>query len=193
MLNRTSVTNHLPKQAADPATFSVVVMPVSGMLPSSVSVLEADDWDGGDPCTRIQAQLSDYADDELNDPQQRFVESHLSNCPKCAAMLNAIFETDDVLLREWRENSPLPSSLDRSRALDNIMDALPSLPESQSVFAPKRTHARARWMRFSTGIAGCAALFAMLYSSYRLGYEQGLKRPPSISASSDSHASLEFP
>ncbi len=192
MLNRHKVTGNLPAQAADNTTFSVV-MPTSGMSPSSVSVLEADDVDGGDPCTRIQMQLSDYADDELNTPQQRFVESHLSNCPKCAAMLNAIFETDDLLLREWRDDSPLPSSLDRNRTLDNIMDALPPLPETQPVFAPKRLHARARWMRFSTGIAGCVALFAMLYSSYRLGYEHALRRSPSVSTSSVSRASLEIP
>lgn len=192
MLNRKQVTDNLPTQAGDNATFSVVVMPTPGMSPSSVSVLETDDWDGGSPCARIQMQLSDYADDELDTPQQRFVESHLSNCPKCAAMLNAIFETDDVLLREWRDDSPLPSSLDRNRALDNIMDALPPLPVSQPVFSPKRIHARARWMRFSTGIAGCIALFAMLYSSYRLGYEHGLRRPPSVAASPASF-SLESP
>ena len=192
MLNRYHITNNQPATAGEPTTFAVA-LPTSGLSPSSISVLESDDWDGGDPCATIQAQLSNYADDELNDPQRRGVESHLSGCPKCAAMLNAIFETDDLLLREWRDDSPLPSSFDRHRAIDNIMDALPPLPETQPVFAPKRTHARARWMRFSTGIAGCLALFAMLYSSYRLGYEHGLKRPPSFSTSSASHTPLELP
>ncbi len=183
MLNRHKVTENLPTQAADNATFTVVVSPVMSSA-SSVSILEADDVDGGDPCAYVRTQLSDYADDELNPSQARFVESHLSDCPKCAEMLNAIFQTDDLLLREWRDDSPLPSSLQRNRAIDNIIDALPPVPETQPIFSSKRRHARARWMRFSTGIAGCAAFFAMLYSSYRLGYEHALKRPYTASSPS---------
>ena len=181
MLNRHQVTNNLPTQAADNATFTVVVS--SDMSPtSSISVLEADDVDGGDPCAYVRTQLSDYADDELNPSQSRFVEGHLSGCPKCAEMLNAIFQTDDLLLREWRDDSPLLSSFERGRAIDNIMDALPPIPENQPIFSAKRIHARARWMRFSTGIAGCVAFFAMLYSSYRLGYQHALRHPPTVSS-----------
>jgi hypothetical protein len=67
------------------------------------------------------------------------------------------------------------------------MAALPPVPGEQTAFAPKRVHSRARWMRFSTGLAGVVAFLAMLWSSYRIGYAHGRMslHTPSIPSPAD--------
>jgi hypothetical protein len=80
---------------------------------------------------------------------------------------------DETLEREWRDSAPLPSSSQFARSIDSIMDALPDQPAPTPVFAPKRIHARVRWTRFATGVAGLFAFGSLIWSSYRLGYEQG--------------------
>jgi anti-sigma factor RsiW len=147
MLNR-HLERPVSVQGQDNHGFSTVPSP--GMpFGSSVSVIDSDDTDGGDPCTYAQASLSAYADNELNSSQRRWVASHLANCAKCAEMLNTLQLAEEHLQREWRDDSLLPSSLERAVAIDRIMDALPPAPETEPHFAPKRIHARARWTRFS--------------------------------------------
>jgi|SRR5579871_2061624 len=126
--------------------------------------------DGNEACALVAVNLSAYQDDELDPDQQQVVEAHLSHCPKCAALLANIRETDTLIEREWRENAPLPSSLEHRNAIDAIMDALPAAPAVEPTFAPKRVHSKARWVRFSTGLTG---LLALLGSSYCLGYVHG--------------------
>lgn len=146
MLNRQFV-RPASEQAQDYRGFAAVPSPGTP-FGSSLSVLDSDDTDGGNPCALVQAFLPAYADDELNNSQQRWVESHLANCPKCANMLQTIESLDECIQREWRDDSPLPSCLERASAIDRIMDALPPAPESEPHFAPKRIHARERWTRF---------------------------------------------
>ena len=77
-----------------------------------------------------------------------------------------------MIQREWRD-APLPSASEMRFALDSIMDALPPVPNAPPVFAPRRIHARFRWMRFATGIASIIALLGLLWSTYRFGFTQG--------------------
>jgi hypothetical protein len=63
------------------------------------------------------------------------------------------------------------------------MAALPTTPDAEienrkskienPAFPTKRVHAKARWMRFATGLMSLFALLGMLWSSYRLGYAHG--------------------
>jgi anti-sigma factor RsiW len=132
------------------------------------------DADGsGDDCTRTAANLAAYLDEELDMNQRRAVESHLNLCAACASTLDALRRTDTFIQREWRDTAPLPSSSEQKRAIDSIMAALPPVPAAPAAFAPKRVHARTRWIRFSTGLTGLIALLGLLWSSYRLGYEHG--------------------
>jgi hypothetical protein len=117
---------------------------------------------GNDACRLVMANLSAYLDNELDPDQERVIEGHLSQCAECASNLSALRTTDRLLQREWRGSAPLPSSLDFKQSVDAIMAALPPVPGEQTPFAPKRVHSRARWMRFSTGLAGVIAFFAML-------------------------------
>ena len=122
----------------------------------------------------MTAYLSALLDGELDRDTRNRVETHLDNCPHCAANFDAMLAADSLIQREWRDNAPLPSSSEIRIAVDSIMDALPPVPAVTTVFAPKRVHARARWIRFATGIAGVMALLmGLLWSSYKFGYEQG--------------------
>ena len=128
-----------------------------------------DGFGGG--CSRGMEAISAYLDGELDPDSRDETETHLSRCPQCAATYAALLETDAMIQREWRDNAPLPSAFAMQGAIDSIMDALPPVPAP--VFAPKRVHAKARWMRFATGIAGIVALIGLLWSSYRFGFTQG--------------------
>ena len=128
--------------------------------------------DFGGNCRRGIETLSAYLDGELDSDSQAEVANHLNNCPQCADAFDALLATDRMIQREWRD-APLPSASEMRFALDSIMDALPPLPVAPPAFAPRRIHAKARWMRFATGIAGVIALLGLLWSSYRLGFAQG--------------------
>lgn len=135
-------------------------------------------------CNFIAANLSAYLDGELDSDQARLVGAHLKQCPHCAEILEAMSTVDETIEREWRESTPLPSSLHFDAAIDNIMDALPSVPVEAVAFAAHRVHARTRWMRFATGIAGAVAVVTSLWSSYWLGYSNGrrsIAAPGSVS------------
>ena len=146
---------------------------------------------GSDACDLVSVNLSAYQDGELDPDQMRLVVNHLTTCPQCAAELKALRATDRRIQREWRDSAPLPSSSRFDQSIDAIMAALPPAPAAPAVFAPKRVHARARWMRFSTGMAGIIALAGMSWSSYQLGYVHGRRstRPASPIAISPLSAS----
>ena len=126
----------------------------------------------GGPCRRGIETLSAYLDGELDSDSQAEVANHLNNCPQCADAFDALLATDRMIQREWRD-APLPSASEMRFALDSIMDALPPVPAAPPVFAPRRVHARFRWMRFVTGIASIIALLGLLWSTYRFGFAQG--------------------
>jgi len=52
----------------------------------------------------------------------------------------ALQTTDRILQREWRDSGPLPSSLERTQAIDSLLSALPPVPGPARAFAPKRIH-----------------------------------------------------
>ena len=148
---------------------------LTDVLPSEdADSAEPGDYDGyGSGCGRMTAYLSAFLDGELDRDTQNRVEIHLDSCPQCAAHFDALLAADSLIQREWRDNAPLPSPSEVRIAVDAIMDALPPVPAAAH-FAPKRVHARARWIRFATGVAGVMALLmGLLWSSYRIGYEQG--------------------
>lgn len=126
-----------------------------------------------DACRLVLVNLSAYQDGELDSDTLIVVEAHIAKCDYCSAILDTMIETDEMVEREWREYSPLPSSFGVKHAVDNIMAQLPAVPDAPHEFAPKRVHARLRWMRFSTGVMSIVALFSMLWTSYRLGFAQG--------------------
>lgn len=128
---------------------------------------------GSDACDLVMTNLSAYQDGELDPDQQRIMDAHLAKCPACAANLETLQTTDTFLQREWQESGPLPSSLELRSSVDAIMGALPPAPVAPQKFAPKRVHARARWIRFSTGFASLLAFMSLLWSSYQLGYVHG--------------------
>lgn len=127
---------------------------------------------GNGGCRRGIETLCAYLDGELDSDSQAEVADHLNNCPQCADAFDALLATDRMIQREWRD-APLPSASEIRFALDSIMDALPPLPDAPPVFAPRRVHARFRWMRFATGIASIIALLGLLWSTYRFGFAQG--------------------
>ena len=126
----------------------------------------------GGHCRRGIETLSAYLDGELDSDSQAEVANHLNNCPQCADAFDALLATDRMIQREWRD-APLPSASEMRFALDAIMDALPPLSAAPPEFAPRRLHAKFRWMRFATGIASIIALLGLLWSSYRFGFAQG--------------------
>lgn len=138
-----------------------------------VAAPASDNDEIGDPCAIVLANLPGYMDEDLDMNQRRYIENHLSDCPTCAAELDALRSTDSRLQREWCESAPLPSSSEYKHAIDSIMAALPPAPARAAAFAPKRVHAKARWIRFSTGFAGLMAFLGLLWSSYYLGYVNG--------------------
>jgi hypothetical protein len=145
---------------------------------------------GSEACDLVVANLSAYQDDELDPDQERVIEAHLHKCDYCSSVFAAIQTTDMLVEREWRDGSPLPSSLEINVAVDAIMDALPPVPAPTPRFEPKRVHARTRWMRFATGITGIFGLSGMLLSSYALGFAHGRR---SLNAQGMSPFSLALP
>ena len=134
-------------------------------------------------CDFVTTNLSAYLDGELDSAQTRLVGSHLGKCPRCSEILESLSDVDETIQREWRDSAPLPSSFRFEQAVDDIMTALPSVPVEAVAFAAHRVHARTRWMRFATGIAGLVAILTSLWSSYWLGYTNGrrsLSMPGSV-------------
>ena len=131
--------------------------------------------EGGEPesCRLVSVNLSAYLDDELDADQAQLVTDHLNTCPGCAGLLDAMESMDVQIEREWRDSTPLPSSSQFRHSIDAIMDALPPAAAEAERFAPKRVHARTRWMRFATGMSGFILAAGLLWSSYRLGYAHG--------------------
>lgn len=152
-----------------------------------------DDWEDRDreSCRLVSVSLSAYLDGELDPEQTQLINKHLNQCADCAAMLQAMEETDEIIEREWREGAPLPSSSQFRHSIDDIMDALPTAQAETPVFAPKRVHSRTRWMRFATGMSGVILFGGMLWSSYRLGYSQG--RQSTLNPSPTAPAGSRFP
>jgi anti-sigma factor RsiW len=128
---------------------------------------------GDDACEFVSVNLSAYQDGELDPDSLNLIVSHLAHCPHCASAFDALQMVDETLDREWRDSAPLPSSSHFVGSVNSIMDALPDEPVAAPAFAPKRVHARVRWTRFATGAVGLFAFGSMLWSSYRLGYQQG--------------------
>ncbi len=174
MLNRPGLnhSNH-PQDAEDVLLAAFVSRPFAAVPPTDATV-GGDSGDGGDDaCKLVMTHLAAYQDNELDSDQRYVIEAHLGKCPECAAGLEALRTTDALIEREWRECAPLPSSLRFKQSVDSIMAALPPVPVAPTAFAPKRVHSRLRWMRISAGLASVVAFFSLLWSSYRLGYEQG--------------------
>ncbi len=164
-----SAPYRLPDSIFDAAAFDSF-LPASGIRPA-FPVTGNPAGHGGN-CRRGVETLSAYLDGELDSDSQAEVADHLNNCPQCADAFDALLATDRMIQREWRD-APLPSASEMRFALDSLMDALPPLPAAAPEFAPRRVHARVRWMRFATGIASVIALLGLLWSSYRLGFTQG--------------------
>ncbi|HZT41903.1 MAG TPA: zf-HC2 domain-containing protein [Chthonomonadaceae bacterium] len=162
-----------PQGAGNASQDESVSGPFAVIPPIDVVELNGGQGEGNDACRLVLTNLSAYQDGELDPDQQRIVEAHLAKCTGCASNLDALRETDRLLQREWQESGPLPSSLETRQAIDSIMAALPPAPATPAQFAPKRVHSRARWMRFSTGLAGLLALISLMWSSYRIGYLHG--------------------
>lgn len=161
-----------PRGAGNATTDESVSGPFA-VIPPTDAVAFGGEGEGNDACRLVLTHLSAYQDGELDPDQQRVVEAHLAKCTECASNLNALRQTDQLLQREWQDSGPLPSSLETRQSIDAIMAALPPVPSTPAQFAPKRVHSRARWMRFSTGLAGLLALISLMWSSYRLGYLHG--------------------
>jgi anti-sigma factor RsiW len=147
----------------------------SGLTQPAMQPLSVVPRDEQNDCLWVAENLSAYLDEALDPATLRRFEKHIGDCLRCAADLKMFLEKDRLIQREWRQTAPLPSSSQVRQSVDAIMDALPPAPEVPATFASKRVHARARWMRFSTGLTGLLAFFGMLWSSYRLGYLHGQK------------------
>jgi hypothetical protein len=176
------------RSAGNASQEETVSGPFAVIPPTDATEFGGGPGEGNEACRLVLTHLSAYQDGELDPDQQRVVEAHLANCPGCASNLDALRETDQLLQREWQESGPLPSSLETRPSIDAIMAALPPAPATPAQFAPKRVHSRARWMRFSTGLAGLLALISLMWSSYRLGYLHG--RRSILQRSSAVHSQL---
>lgn len=128
--------------------------------------------EGGDACGAVVELLSAYLDGELDQPQRVQVEEHLPKCRQCAGHVETLRQADRLLMREWCDTAPLPSSLARADAIDAILAALPAIPDVDP-FAARRIHARSRWVRLSAGLAGLAGLATMTWSGYKFGFDRG--------------------
>jgi len=159
----------------------------SRTLPSHGSVPPPSDRSGspdtggdGDPknelCTLVAVNLAALLDGELDADTNELVASHLSSCNRCKAEFEQIASIDQDILREWRQESPLPSSREVSHAIEGVMSALPPDTEEPVQFAGKRVHARLRWMRFSTGTIAILVVASAAWSGYKLGYARGSLR-----------------
>ena len=124
-------------------------------------------------CKLVAVNLSAYLDSELDADLETIIKDHLENCADCATLIEAMQATDSQIQREWRDIAPLPSSSKFKHSVDSIMGALPGKPERESVFAPKRIHARTRWVRFATGVTSVFAFLGMLFGSYLVGFQNG--------------------
>lgn len=183
LTNRISATDAFAHTNADvvltESLDSVTLSAVSPALrrPGVPPVDSDNDDDGGDPagekCGQVLAALSAYLDGELDNEDDETITAHLRHCSDCSEAYNAIQAADRIVEREWRDDAPLPSPFEKQKRLDAIMDALPPAIQTEPDFAPRRVHARARWMRFATGAAMITLLFLLLGSSYSLGYRQG--------------------
>lgn len=123
-------------------------------------------------CAFAQANLSAYLDSELVPHDHNRIANHLADCPKCAATLKEYVAVDELIQGEWSLEASLPSHCEMQIALDAIMDALPTSPELP---VTKRTaHTPLSWVRFSTSVAGLVLVMGLLWSSYQVGYANGI-------------------
>ena len=132
-----------------------------------------DDNSQPEACQIVAVSLSSYLDAELDQDQDDMIENHLNHCNDCNFLLEAMIATDSQIQREWRENTPLPSSRQVQSSIDSIMEALPQAPSKEPLFAPKRVHARARWTRFAAGLTGVFSLIGLPCATYFMGYQNG--------------------
>src|SRR5579862_10028678 len=93
-------------------------------------------------CNLVLVNLAAYQDGELDPDTFNLVDDHASRCTRCSAVLSSMQELDRQIQREWRENSPLPTSFQLQRSVDSIMAQLPQEPAAQPEYTPKRVHAR---------------------------------------------------
>lgn len=143
--------------------------------PTPFAGYDRDDNDR-EACRLVAVHLAAYLDSELDPDQMDLVTEHLDACGSCRDKMEAIETTDEMILREWRDSAPLPSSSQFRSAVDSIMDALPPAPDVPVQFAPKRVHSRARWIRFAAGMSGVLLIGVLLWSSYQLGYTHAQQR-----------------
>lgn len=173
--------NTIRVQSADAGSAPSPAYPASSF--SELPPVDSGDYDDGSggngPCKAAQENLSAYLDNELDLVSRHDLEDHLAVCADCAAELDALRTIDTCVEREWRDSAPLPSSEKCKRAMGDIMSALPPVPEKAHTFAPKRIHARARWIRFAAGFSGIFMFGGLMWSSYRLGYAHGRTIMPS--------------
>lgn len=172
---------------------------------------EGDDAGGasGSECGWYLERLSAYQDGELESDEARLVAAHVEGCSRCTRIFAALQATDNLLEREWRKDTPLPSSSLSSlssslmsssssnsssvrfhSAIDGIMAALPAQQSQTPAFPARRVHERTRWMRFATAFACALMLVFSLWMSYHIGYLQGQRSILSESATLRSQSSL---
>ena len=137
-------------------------------LPASSDARESHDAE----CAFAQENLSAYLDSEMAAHDHNRIANHLVDCPKCAATLKECASVDELIQREWSLEASLPSPCEMQIALDSIMDALPASPELP---VTRRTaHTSLSWVRFSTSVVGLVLIMGLLWSSYQVGYANGI-------------------
>jgi len=137
----------------------------SGNLPPQQPSFSGDDDDRG--CGFSTELISAYIDQELDADTENSVAQHLNSCPACAGVYAEMLLVDETIQVqyhwEWRDSTPLPLHVNEDAAayavdgaaasrpvdaIDRIMAMLPEGEQQSPVYAPRRVHARARWMRF---------------------------------------------
>ncbi len=131
----------------------------SGNLPPQQPPFSGD-ADGRD-CGFSTELISAFIDQELDPEAHNLVAQHLNSCPACSGAYAQMLLVDETIHIEWewRDSTPLPlcvipeeqgdaSATDPLDAIDRIMAMLPAGEPQSPIFAPRRVHARARWMRF---------------------------------------------
>lgn len=113
-------------------------------------------------CTQIQELLSEYLDGELPAGRHRQVDAHVSECPECAAELEALRRTVEAV-----------QQLPVHRAPEDLSERLRRRLEEETVHPPVR-RVVSLWPR----VAAVAAMFALVVGVTLLLRESGLLIPP---------------
>src|SRR5438045_3492709 len=81
----------------NPLYFAEGNPPAFAVIPPASN--SGDDWDDRDreACRLVSVNLSAYLDCELEPDQTRLINEHLNQCADCAAMLQAMEETDEAI------------------------------------------------------------------------------------------------